>query len=312
MIESLLQLVKAITLINHRLQAIGIHRPHQIFQCAAVGKAIARLEQRLAVRLFHRTTRSQSLTDDGTLFYERCLRALEEIRSAETLLESGKQQVSGRLRVSMPVLFGRMCIAPLLTGLAREHPGLGLELSFNDRIVDLIEDGFDLAIRNGTLTSSSGLVARSIGDHRMTLCAAPEYLQQHGEPKSLEQLTQHDAVTYMRAGVVRNWLIPDSGGKVQEVMPNKRLQMDDLQVMADATVAGFGISWLPCWLPCWLVRESLLKGELVRLMRDRPGMSFEAHAVWPQTPHLPLKVRLAVDTLVSKLPPSLAQVEKAL
>ncbi|MGQ8819305.1 LysR substrate-binding domain-containing protein [Serratia sp. NA_13] len=275
---------------------------------SAVGKTIARLEQRLAVRLFHRTTRSLSLTDDGALFYERCLRALEEIRTAETLLESGKQQVSGRLRVSMPVLFGRMCIAPLLTALAREHPGLELELSFNDRIVDLIEDGFDLAVRNGALPSSSGLVARSIGDHRMTLCAAPEYLQQHGEPKSLEQLTQHDAVTYMRAGVVRNWLIPDNGGKVQEVMPNKRLQMDDLQAMADATVAGFGISWLPCWL----VRESLLKGELVRLMRDRPGMSFEAHAVWLQTPHLPLKVRLAVDTLVSKLPPSLALVEKAL
>jgi DNA-binding transcriptional LysR family regulator len=140
------------------------------------------------------------------------------------------------------------------------------------------------------------------------LCAAPEYLQQHGEPKSLEQLTQHDAVTYMRAGVVRNWLIPDGDGKVQEVMPNKRLQMDDLQAMADATVAGFGISWLPCWL----VRESLLKGELVRLMSERPGMSFEAHAVWPRTPHLSLKVRLAVDTLVSKLPPSLALVEKAL
>ncbi|MCS4267215.1 LysR family transcriptional regulator [Serratia sp. BIGb0163] len=275
---------------------------------SAVGKTIARLEQRLAVRLFHRTTRSLSLTDDGALFYERCLRALEEIRTAETLLESGKQQVSGRLRVSMPVLFGRMCIAPLLTSLAREHPGLELELSFNDRVVDLIEDGFDLAVRNGALPSSSGLVARSIGDHRMTLCAAPEYLRQHGEPKNLEQLTQHDAVTYMRAGVVRNWLIPDSDGKVQEVMPNKRLQMDDLQAMADATVAGFGIAWLPCWL----VREALLKGELVRLMRDRPGMSFEAHAVWPQTPHLPLKVRLAVDTLVSKLPPSLAQVEKAL
>ena len=275
---------------------------------SAVGKTIARLEQRLAVRLFHRTTCRQSLTYDGALFYERCLRALEEIRSAETLLESGKQQVSGRLRVSMPVLFGRMCIAPLLTGLAREHPGLELELSFNDRIVDLIEDGFDLAIRNGTLTSSSGLVARSIGDHRMTLCAAPEYLQQHGEPKSLEQLTQHDAVTYMRAGVVLNWTLLDACGKEQKVIPKKGLQMDDLQAIADATVAGFGIAWLPCWL----VREALLKGELVRLMRNRPGMSFDVHAVWPQTPHLPLKVRLAVDTLVSKLPPRLALVEKAL
>ncbi|HFJ8954179.1 TPA: LysR substrate-binding domain-containing protein [Serratia liquefaciens] len=275
---------------------------------SAVGKTIARLEQRLAVRLFHRTTRSLSLTDDGALFYERCLRALEEIRTAEMLLESGKQQVNGRLRVSMPVLFGRMCIAPLLTSMAREHPGLELELSFNDRVVDLIEDGFDLAIRNGTLVSSSGLVARRVGDHRMTLCAAPEYLLRSGEPKTLEQLAQHDAVTYMRAGVVLNWMLLDACGKEQEVIPKKGLQMDDLQAIADATVAGFGIAWLPCWL----VREALLKGELVRLMRNRPGMSFDVHAVWPQTPHLPLKVRLAVDTLVSKLPPSLALVEKAL
>ncbi|MGJ3436788.1 LysR substrate-binding domain-containing protein [Serratia sp. Je.1.23.a] len=275
---------------------------------SAVGKTIARLEQRLAVRLFHRTTRSLSLTDDGALFYERCLRALEEIRTAEMLLESGKQQVNGRLRVSMPVLFGRMCIAPLLTSMAREHPGLELELSFNDRVVDLIEDGFDLAIRNGTLVSSSGLVARRVGDHRMTLCAAPEYLLRSGEPKTLEQLAQHDAVTYMRAGVVRNWTLLDACGKEQEVIPKKGLQMDDLQAIADATVAGFGIAWLPCWL----VRESLLEGELVRLMRNRPGMSFDVHAVWPQTPHLPLKVRLAVDTLVSKLPPRLALVEKAL
>lgn len=275
---------------------------------SAVGKTIPRLEQRLAVRLFHRTTRSLSLTDDGALFYERCLRALEEIRTAEMLLESGKQQVNGRLRVSMPVLFGRMCIAPLLTSMAREHPGLELELSFNDRVVDLIEDGFDLAIRNGTLVSSSGLVARRVGDHRMTLCAAPEYLLRSGEPKTLEQLAQHDAVTYMRAGVVLNWMLLDACGKEQEVIPKKGLQMDDLQAIADATVAGFGIAWLPCWL----VRESLLKGELVRLMRNRPGMSFDVHAVWPQTPHLPLKVRLAVDTLVSKLPPSLALVEKAL
>lgn len=275
---------------------------------SAVGKTIARLEQRLAVRLFHRTTRSLSLTDDGALFYERCLRALEEIRTAEMLLESGKQQVNGRLRVSMPVLFGRMCIAPLLTSMAREHPGLELELSFNDRVVDLIEDGFDLAIRNGTLVSSSGLVARRVGDHRMTLCAAPEYLLRSGEPKTLEQLAQHDAVTYMRAGVVLNWMLLDACGKEQEVIPKKGLQMDDLQAIADATVAGFGIAWLPCWL----VRESLLKGELVRLMRNRPGMSFDVHAVWPQTPHLPLKVRLAVDTLVSKLPPRLALVEKAL
>lgn len=115
--------------------ALAANRLH--LSRSAVGKTIARLEQRLGVRLFHRTTRSLNLTDDGALFYERCLRALEEIRVAENLLESGKRQVSGRLRVSMPVLIGRLCIAPVLTALAREHPGLELDLSFSDRVVDV-------------------------------------------------------------------------------------------------------------------------------------------------------------------------------
>ena len=131
---------------------------------SAVGKSIARLEERLGVRLFQRTTRSQSLTDNGALFYERCLLALEEIRGAESLLETGKQQVSGRLRVAMPVLFGRQCVAPLLIELAQEHPGLELEMSFSDRVVDLVEEGFDMAVRNGTLQDSSMLVARKLGN----------------------------------------------------------------------------------------------------------------------------------------------------
>lgn len=144
---------------------------------SAVGKSIARLEERLGVRLFQRTTRSQRLTDNGALFYERCLRALEEIRSAESLLETGKHQINGRLRVAMPVLFGRQCVAPLLIELAQEHPGLELEMSFSDRVVDLVEEGFDMAVRNGTLQDSSVLVARKLGEHRMVLCASPDYLQ---------------------------------------------------------------------------------------------------------------------------------------
>ncbi|OMQ23765.1 LysR family transcriptional regulator [Serratia oryzae] len=265
---------------------------------SAVGKTIARLEQRLGVRLFHRTTRSQSLTDDGALFYERSLRALAEIRAAEALLESGKQQVSGRLRVSMPVLFGRMCIAPILTALAREHPGLDLDLSFSDRVVNVVEEGFDLAIRNGALPDCAGLVARRLGDNRMTLCAAPDYLIRCGVPESVEVLAQHDAVTYIHAGVIRSWLIPLADGTTREVIPKTRLLMDDLQAIADAAEAGFGIAWLPCWL----IRESLLKGALLRVLSEVPGVDFNVHAVWPQTPHLPLKVRLAVDALVGQLP----------
>ncbi len=269
---------------------------------SAVGKTIARLEQRLGVRLFHRTTRSLNLTDDGALFYERCLRALEEIRSAETLLESGKKQVSGKLRVSMPVLFGRMCIAPVLTALAREHAGLELDLSFSDRVVNLVEEGFDLAVRNGPLPDSAGLVARRLGDNRMTLCASPDYLASRGVPTRVEELSHHDAIAYRRAGVIRSWLIPQADGTTREVMPKTRLLMDDLQAIADAATAGFGIAWLPCWL----IRDALLAGRLVQVLGTVPGEDFEVHAVWPLTPHLPLKVRLAVDALVSQLPGRMA------
>jgi DNA-binding transcriptional LysR family regulator len=133
---------------------------------SAVGKTIARLEGRLGVRLFHRTTRSQSLTDDGQAFYERCLRALEEIRAGEAMLESGQQEATGRLRVSMPVQFGRRCVAPILSHLAEKHPRLELDLNFSDRLVDLLEDGFDLAIRTGPLDQSAGLMTRRIAYHR--------------------------------------------------------------------------------------------------------------------------------------------------
>lgn len=197
--------------------ALAANRLH--LSRSAVGKTIARLEQRLGVRLFHRTTRSLNLTDDGALFYERCLRALEEIRVAENLLESGKRQVSGRLRVSMPVLIGRLCIAPVLTALAREHPGLELDLSFSDRVVDVAEEGFDLAVRNGPLPDSAGLVARKLGDNRMTLCASPDYLARCGTPSSVEELFQHDAIAYRYAAMIRSWLIPLADGTMREVMP---------------------------------------------------------------------------------------------
>jgi len=134
---------------------------------SAVGKTIARLEQRLGVRLFNRTTRMQSLTEEGRFFYERCLRAVEEIRLGEAMLESGRRDVRGRLRISMPVLFGRHCIAPILASLLDEHPDLEIDLSFNDRVVDLLEDGFDLAIRNGPLKDNPDLMARAIARQRM-------------------------------------------------------------------------------------------------------------------------------------------------
>ncbi|HEC2023421.1 MULTISPECIES: LysR family transcriptional regulator [Klebsiella] len=265
---------------------------------SAVGKSIARLEERLGVRLFQRTTRSQSLTDNGALFYERCQRALEEIRGAESLLETGKQQVSGRLRVAMPVLFGRQCVAPLLIELAQEHPGLELEMSFSDRVVDLVEEGFDMAVRNGPLQDSSVLVARKLGEHRMVLCAAPDYLLKKGLPHSVDDLPHHAAINYLQAGRALSWQLMDKEGASHTFTPRSSLNMDDLQAICDAALAGHGIAWLPCWM----ASKEIHQGKLVPLLKQAPDVRFDVHAVWQQTPHLPLRVRIAVDMLASRLP----------
>ncbi|WP_100135027.1 LysR family transcriptional regulator [Enterobacter hormaechei] len=265
---------------------------------SAVGKSIARLEERLGVRLFHRTTRSQRLTDNGALFYERCLRALEEIRGAESQLETGKHQVSGRLRVAVPVLFGRQCIAPLLIELAQEHPGLELEMSFSDRVVDLVEEGFDMAVRNGALADSSVLVARRLGEHRMVLCAAPDYLFKNGQPQTVDDLRQHTAINYTRVGRVLPWQLMDYDGTSRTFIPRSSLNMDDLQAICDAALAGHGLAWLPCWM----VIKEIQQGDLVPLLKQAPDVRFDVHAVWQQTPHLPLRVRIAIDMLVKRLP----------
>lgn len=265
---------------------------------SAVGKSIARLEERLGVRLFHRTTRSQRLTDNGALFYERCLRALEEIRGAESQLETGKHQVNGRLRVAVPVLFGRQCIAPLLIELAQEHPGLELEMSFSDRVVDLVEEGFDMAVRNGALADSSVLVASRLGEHRMVLCAAPDYLFKNGQPQTVDDLRQHTAINYTRAGRVLPWQLMDYDGTSRTFIPRSSLNMDDLQAICDAALAGHGLAWLPCWM----VIKEIQQGDLVPLLKQAPDVRFDVHAVWQQTPHLPLRVRIAIDMLVKRLP----------
>jgi DNA-binding transcriptional LysR family regulator len=265
---------------------------------SAVGKTISRMEARLGVRLFHRTTRTQSLTEDGQAYFEHCLRALEALRAGDQMLESGRKEASGRLRVSVPVLFGRRCVAPILTELARKHPKLELELNFTDQVVDLFEDRFDLAIRNGRPSEGAGLKTRILALQRMTVCASPRYIEQHGAPRTLDDLQRHHAVVYGRGGMVKSWAFPVEGGAPIEIAPPNRLRLDDLAAITDAVVDGFGLAWLPCWL----IRDRVRAGKLVPLLLDSPRMIFETHALWPEAPHLPLRVRLAIDALAAALP----------
>jgi len=266
---------------------------------SAVAKAIARIEERLDVRLFHRTTRTLGLTEDGQTYYERCVRALEELRAGEAALESGRREVAGRLRVSAPVLFGRYCVAPVLAKVAAQHPKLELELSFSDRPVDLIEDGFDLAIRNGNIGDSVGLMTRTMGQEHIMICGAPSYLAKHGRPERLDDLLRHTGIVYGGAGHIRTWEFSAGERKtLVEVTPPSRLRFDNVEAIADAAEAGHGLAWLPSWL----IRDRVRSGTLIPLLTDVPSRIFVTRALWPETPHLPLRVRFAIDALAAALP----------
>ena len=265
---------------------------------SAVGKAVARLEARLGARLLHRTTRTLVLTEDGQVFFEHCRRGLGELQAGQAMLDAGRREVSGRLRVSMPVLFGRQCVAPVLIRLASAHPRLELDLNFSDRLVDLLEDGFDLALRNGPLQPWPGLMARRVAQQHMRVCAAPSYLAAMGVPKGLADLERHQAILYGRAGRVLNWRFPGEAGAAREITPPSRLRFDDLGAIRDAVVAGHGLAWLPCWL----IRPEIVSGRLVTVLEDLPSHVFDTRALWPQTAHMPLRVRLALDALAAELP----------
>jgi DNA-binding transcriptional LysR family regulator len=264
---------------------------------SAVGKSVARLEARLGARLCHRTTRVLTLTEDGQAFYERCTRALRELEAAELALESGRAEPVGKVRVTVPVIFGRHCVAPVLYEEARKHAGLVLEIAFSDRPVDLVEEGYDLAIRNGPSPNDPGLTMRTLARQRMMVCASPAYLEKHGRPATLADLPSHQGIDYAN-GHARAWIFPDGRGRNVAVNMNGRVRLDDLEAISDAAAAGLGLAWLPCWL----VRSRVASGELVRLFSELPAAELRTSALWPRAPFLPLRVRTLIDALAARLP----------
>ncbi|HWK95154.1 MAG TPA: LysR family transcriptional regulator [Pseudolabrys sp.] len=263
-----------------------------------VGKHIRFLEERLGGKLLNRTTRRQNLTDFGRAYYERCRIVLAEADAADALAADQIGEPQGRLRVTMPVHFGRRCVAPVLLEMAQRYPKLELELSLSDRIADLAEGGFDLAIRTGHLADRSGVIARRVGRQRMIVCASPAYLEVHGTPCTLDELGTHQAIVYRRGGPVSPWLFPHDNQPPREVRPPHRLRLDDLDAIADAASAGMGVAWLPSWL----VRDRLQNGALVELLTSEPGYPYDVYALWLQTPHMPMKLRIAIDELAAALP----------
>lgn len=260
---------------------------------SAVGKAIARIEARLGVRLFSRTTRAQLLTEEGRAFLARCVRATDELLEGAAFLEAGRSSIRGVLKVTMPVLYGRLKVAPLLLRLADEHPELTIELDLRDRRVSLVEEGFDLAVRSGPIGSVAGLSSCVVGRHATALCAAPSLIERLGMPTSLDDLGRYDAIVYHRDGWTEPWISPDTDGRQVSVEPASRIRAADLGVILDAAVSGRGVAWLPDWL----IEHALDTGRLIRLLSDLPARHHDIHLLWATTPVLPARLQVAIAAL---------------
>jgi DNA-binding transcriptional LysR family regulator len=261
---------------------------------SAVGKAIARMEERLGVKLFHRTTRRLSLTADGDAYYAVCAAALDQIGEAESNLGSRLSEPAGRLRVDMPAAFGRRVVLPVLLEIAERFPALELTLTLTDRVIDLVEEGVDLSIRFGPVEDSSDLVARKLTSHRWVICATPAYLERFGTPRTLAEVASHRCVVGHRRGQPLSWYANEDGGALR-FMPPTTYQIGDADAMVDATLAGFGL----CQMPEALFRRHIEAGRLATVLDDCTQRLIDVHAVWPRAVHLRPKVRYVVDALLA-------------
>lgn len=260
---------------------------------SAVGKTIARLEQRLGVMLFHRTTRKLSLTADGEAYLAACSGALDEIRDVENCLMSKAHEPSGQLRVDMPVALGRQLILPVMMEIGQRFPGLSFTLTFNDHLIDPVEEGVDLVIRFGDPGNQQGLIARPLTRQRLIICAAPAYLQARGVPQTLNQVHEHACIVTYRRGQPLGWRVTDEG-EPRRMVPPATHQIGDGQAMIDVALAGLGL----CQMPLCVVREHLQAGRLVSVLDHYEPEPLTVYALWPKTAHLRPKVRCLIDTLI--------------
>jgi DNA-binding transcriptional LysR family regulator len=260
---------------------------------SAVGKAIARMEERLGVKLFYRTTRRLSLTADGQAYYAVCAAALDEIGEAESNLGTRLAEPAGRLRVDMPAAFGRRVVLPVLLDIAERYPALELTLTFTDRVIDLIEEGVDLAIRFGPIEDSGAMIARKLTSHRWVICATPAYLARFGTPRHLDEVAAHRCIVGHRRGQPLSWHV-DEDGAATRFMPPTTYQIGDADAMVEATLAGFGL----CQMPEALFRRHIEDGRLAVVLEDCTRHRIDVHAVWPRAVHLRPKVRHVVDRLL--------------
>ncbi|MBL8330083.1 MAG: LysR family transcriptional regulator [Rubrivivax sp.] len=257
---------------------------------AVIGRRIDALEERLGVKLLRRTTRRITLTHEGSAFLEDCQRILLEIAQAEASVSAGGVKAAGHLRVTAPGGFGRRHVAPLVPGFIAQHPEVSLSLNLADRVVDIVHEGYDCAIRVGDLPDSS-LVSVRLADNQRQCVASADYLARHGTPATPADLARHQCLTLSsEASQTRGWAFRVDGELVH-LRPQGRLDCTDGQVLHQWCLAGMGIAWRSTWE----VERDIAEGRLVEVLAAHAAAPNGIYAVFPQRKHLPLRVRLWID-----------------
>jgi DNA-binding transcriptional LysR family regulator len=263
---------------------------------SAVSRRLADLEARLGAELLHRTTRRLSLTDSGRAFFERAQRILADLEEAEQAVSQAHGAIRGRLKVALPLSFGLLHLADLINEFMGLHPEVEFDLDFNDRQIDLMQEGFDLAIRIAKLPDSS-LIARKLAPIRHGLCASPEYLARHGTPVRAADLAGHAGLVYSNLANPGLWSYVGPDGQPGSVQVPVKVRANNGDFLCRAAIAGQGV----ILHPTFYLNNAIRAGELIPLLTDHFWPELNAYAVYPPTRHLSRRVRAFVDFLAEKL-----------
>ena len=258
---------------------------------AMIGRRLDALEERLGVKLLQRTTRKIALTHEGTAFLEDCQRILVELSEAEAAVSERSAHASGHLLISAPAGFGRQHVAPLMPSFLTEHRDLTLTLNLNDRVVDLIGEGIDVAIRIADL-SDSNLIGVKLADNKRVVVAAPAYLKRHGTPHSLDELARHNCLAMSSDGSQRGWTFRQNGKNITLKVAGNMV-CNDGAVLHDWAMAGRGLAWRSMWE----VGTEIESGKLVTVLDEFAAPGNDIYAVFAQRRHLPLRIRALVEFL---------------
>ncbi len=262
---------------------------------SAVSRRLKELEEHLGVELFHRTTRMMSLTETGRAFYHDSVSILEDVIEAELATSKAHDKLQGSLKIALPSTFGIMHVGPAINQFLQIHPQIEFDLDFNDREVDLVREGFDLAIRIASLPDSS-LIARMLAPIHFIICASPNYLELNGLPQSPDQLINHKCLAYSLLSDFDSWHFIDASGNQEKIKINPFLKASTGEFLKHAAVEGLGI----ILLPRFIVYEEIERGDLVPILQDHTIPHIHAYAIYPQTRHLSQRVRVFVDHLVRR------------